>query len=102
MAAIYESLGYEEVRHLWSGADKIESMVQALETKAGLPPIIIVPGARYPNSPESSFIDGVHRGIASMIYILRTQQEPFMDILSGEKKDVVARALNKVLSVFRS
>lgn len=89
------------VSRFWRGTEKIESMVLTLEQGNELPPIITIPGKKYPNSPESSFIDGVHRGLAGMVYILRNHTNPMMNILSGEKENIAFRALRKLPGVKR-
>ncbi|MEO6509095.1 MAG: hypothetical protein ABIO02_04015, partial [Patescibacteria group bacterium] len=80
----------------WNNTDKIESICEELGKNKSLEPIIVVPGDRYPNSPDSSFIDGVHRSLAAMIYSLRTGDDIKMEAFVGKKEKIINRVFNRM------
>ncbi len=98
VAQKYNEIGFANLSQSWDGAAKIESLCQALENHQQLPPVVIVPGARYPDSPDSSIIDGVHRLLATSVYHLRTQDEDItLNAYIGRK----ANPLHRLVSKFR-
>jgi hypothetical protein len=84
----------------WDGQVKVESMIDTLADGNQLPPIVVVPGERYLDSPDSSFIDGVHRSLAVMVYHLRTQKNVELQAFVGQKANLLNRALTKFQRLF--
>lgn len=96
VAKQYETLKPTSLERIWDRVKDIEEMIALLEKGQSLPPIIVVRGSRYPDSPESSFIDGVHRGLAEMVYSLRfPSHSKKFPALVGQKAGLGQRLLKK-------
>lgn len=96
VARTYLSLGPEALSSEWNEVRKIESMIVYLKDKKKFPPIIIVKGSRYPDSPECSFVDGVHRSLAFMVYALTAPDEKLeIDAYVGRKASLLTRATKR-------
>jgi hypothetical protein len=80
----------------WDDIGKVESMIAALGDGMPMAPLIVVPGEKYPNSPECSFVDGVHRSLAYYVYHLRSGNNPEIDMLVGRKAPILKRMVSRV------
>ena len=97
VAEVYLSLGSETLIPGWNNVHKVESMISWLKNGGRFPPIIIVQGNRYPDSPECSFIDGVHRSLALMVYDLTVPNNKLeINAYVGEKANILSRAIRRI------
>lgn len=97
VAQIYLSEGPESLAGQWQEVSIIESMIEALKRGAKLSPLIIVKGGRYPDSPDSSFIDGVHRSLAVVVYALTTPGSNLkVDTYVGRKAALPVRIVRRL------
>lgn len=97
IALAYNSYDSDKVNNKWGGSQKIEDMVAKIKNGGQLNPIIVVSGSRYKDSPESSFIDGVHRSLAVAVYNLRNPQTPVeINSYVGQKADFIERLSRKL------
>lgn len=97
VARAYLSLGPESLADEWEEVPKIEGMIASLKNGEKLPVLIIIRGSRYPDSPDSSFIDGVHRSLAIVIYDLTTQDSnPEVDTYVGWKASLTKRLIGRL------
>lgn len=86
----------QEILERWDKAKTIWHLVDCLEKGETLPPLIIIPGSRYPDSPECSFIDGVHRSLAQAVFIRLHPEKHFqIDAFVGKKANPVSRLIRK-------
>lgn len=96
VARVYLSFGPESLAREWKEVSKIKVMIEFLRHGERLPALIIVPGSRYPDSPDSSFIDGIHRSLSIVIYALRTGDSSLrVDAYVGQKASFLARAVQR-------
>lgn len=97
VAEICLSIGLDSLVERWNEALKIEEMIQALKKGENLPPLIIVKGSHYPDSPDSSFIDGVHRSLAISMYSLTTADANLeIEAFVGQKANLLKRFIRRV------
>ena len=97
VARAYLSFKPESLASEWKETSVIEGHIETLKRGGGLPPLIIVKGRRYPDSPDSSFIDGVHRSLAIVIYDLTTQDSNLeVDTYVGRKASLTERLIGRL------
>lgn len=61
--------------------------------------MIVVSGEKYPNSPESSFIDGVHRSLAFEVFCMRNPDSRIkLEAFVGKK----ASLKDRFMKLFRA
>mgnify|MGYP000179828454 CR=1 FL=1 len=100
VARQYLATPQKELAAKWKGYTKIEDMVSSLKMGRNLKPVIIVGGDRYPNSPESSFIDGVHRALAAMVYYEKFHPDDFVfEAYQGNKASLFERISRRFYSL---
>lgn len=81
----------------WDRASGVEEMVDILERNGRLPTLFVAEGARYPQSPESSFFDGCHRALAIKAFHLKHPNNSYLqEILAAQKDPLFKRILKKV------
>lgn len=98
VAQTYLSIGPESLASEWEGVSVIEGYLDTLRERRTLSPLIIVRGSRYPDNPDSSFIDGVHRSLAIAIYNLITPNNNLeIDTYVGRKASLPRRLLKRVI-----
>lgn len=100
VAGKYEGLRKQQQLPESDDTTKIESIIASLAAQTSIPPLIVIPKDRYPNSPESSFIDGVHRSLALYVNFLRTGNNDNYQVLVGKKANLFKRVQNKASSIF--
>ena len=97
VARAYLRFGPESLAREWEEVFKVEAMIESLRRGERLPALIIVSGSRYSDSPDSSFIDGIHRALAIVIYTLRTRNSDLeVDAYVGQKASLLARAVRRL------
>jgi len=79
------------ISSIWDGSEKIEELVNQISQKRTLPNLIFIKGPRYYQSPESSFIDGIHRSLAYSIYLAKTGNNLTISGFVGYKRYYPAR-----------
>jgi len=97
VAQTYLSIGPESLVSEWEEVSVIEGYIEALKKEEKLSPLIIVRGSRYPDNPDSSFVDGVHRSLAIVIYNLMTPNNNLeVDTYVGRKASLPRRLMGRV------
>lgn len=97
VAQVYLSVGPQVLAEKWPETGMIEAHVESLKKGEALLPLIIVKGSRYPDSPDSSFIDGVHRSLAIGVYAIKVpDNELKIEAYVGQKASFPARVLKRL------
>lgn len=96
VARVYLSFKPESLASKWKEASVIEGHIETLKRGGRLPPLIIVKGRRYPDNPDSSFIDGVHRALAIVVWDMMTPGNNLeVDAFVGRKASLAIRAMRR-------
>ncbi len=86
-----------KLQDTWNGAAKIEDMIKCLKAGQEMPSLIVIEGERYPNSPDSSFIDGVHRALAVVICnLISSGNDTHQSAFIGKKANVISRMMKRI------
>lgn len=97
VARKFQDIERHEMLKIWDKADTVYKLIDCLEAGETLPPLVIVAGSRYPDSPECSFIDGVHRSLAMVVHAnLHPESQTKVAAFVGNKASPFTRIAKKI------